>query len=113
MAEYSEWLTIKEIAGRMKVSPDTVYKYWRDLGGFKVGGVIRFDWERTRERLFAQPARNEKEMVLPVYERRSILSGRNGLSNTKGRQGRRSKTQAVFERIPDRYGLLAGMRGVS
>jgi len=104
-------LTIKQIAQRLQVAEDTVYKHWRELGGFKVGGSIRFDWERTRERLF-KGAEQEEKLVLSIYGGRAIPPGRR-IPDPKIRKGRRIRGSTIFERIPDRHGLLGGLSEIS
>lgn len=45
------WVGVEEIAVRLGVDPDWVYRRWRALGGIKLGTAqnspVRFDLERT------------------------------------------------------------------
>lgn len=93
-------LTIKQISRRLQVKEDTIYRHWRELGGFKVGGSIRFDWERTRQHLLEKAAREAKAMASSV----PAPPGRR-IPDPERRKGRRNRGETVLERIPDRYNL--------
>ena len=45
------WVSVEEVAVRLGVDPDWVYRRWRALGGIKLGTAqnspVRFDLERT------------------------------------------------------------------
>jgi len=49
----SDWdlLTVAEVAARLKVAPHWVYQHADDLGVFRVGKYLRFDWDRVRAQL--------------------------------------------------------------
>jgi hypothetical protein len=38
-----EILTVKEVAKTLKSSQAFVYKHYKDLGGLKISGIIRFN----------------------------------------------------------------------
>jgi len=38
-----EIITVKEVAKLVKSSQAFVYKHYKDLGGFKIAGIIRFN----------------------------------------------------------------------
>jgi hypothetical protein len=92
-AKISQFLTVKEMAERLRLSPATIYNKRHVLGGFKIGGSIRFDWDKTIERL-----REESE------QEASLVSTSHRLLMKPPRDRRRRKT--VYELIPDRHGLL-------
>jgi hypothetical protein len=46
-----ELLTVHDLATRLKVPRSWVYSHSADLGAYKLGKYLRFDWERVRERL--------------------------------------------------------------
>jgi hypothetical protein len=38
-----EILTVKEVAKTLKASPAFVYAHYKDLGGLKIAGIVRFN----------------------------------------------------------------------
>jgi len=46
-----ELLTVEDLATRLQVPRSWVYSHSADLGAYKLGKYLRFDWERVRERL--------------------------------------------------------------
>ncbi len=46
-----ELLTVEDLATRLRVPRSWVYSHSEDLGAYKLGKYVRFDWERVRERL--------------------------------------------------------------
>lgn len=44
-------LTLRELCGFLNVSKDYAYRNWRDWGGFKLGGQIRFTEKRIAEKV--------------------------------------------------------------
>ena len=49
--ETQELLTVEDLAALLKVPRSWVYSHSGDLGAYRLGKYIRFDWERVRERL--------------------------------------------------------------
>jgi hypothetical protein len=49
--EAQELLTVDDLATRLQVPRSWVYSHSEDLGAYKLGKYVRFDWERVRERL--------------------------------------------------------------
>jgi hypothetical protein len=45
--EFSEMLTVQEIAKRLRVAPSWVYGHADDLGAYRLGKYLRFDWNRV------------------------------------------------------------------
>jgi excisionase family DNA binding protein len=70
----SEYLTLAEVAKLLKISHSTAYAHWRELGGIKIGGLIRFR-RSAIERLFEENEERET-MVLSKDDRRGVSSGR-------------------------------------
>lgn len=98
-----EILTLTEMAERYKISPKTLYNHWRELGGFKVAGRIRFDARVTHDRIL-EGSQKQKEMVLSIPKGRNYLSGW-GISNkAKGVRWRDGRTGGV-KRSPSAFGL--------
>jgi hypothetical protein len=89
-------MTIEQMAEKVQLSKFTLYQHWQALGGFKVCGAIRFDWNVTRERLF-QTIQEEHRGILPKHQRR-VLPGKN------------KRNRPFYERTPDRHGLLENER---
>jgi excisionase family DNA binding protein len=48
-------LNVKQLAERLGVSRDTVYRHADEWGVLRVGGVLRFDWEAVQARLRTPP----------------------------------------------------------
>ncbi len=48
------FLTVNEVANYLKVPVSTVYRYWKQLGGVKIGRYIRIAQETIDEHLMAQ-----------------------------------------------------------
>lgn len=46
-----EFLTVEDLAGRLRVPRSWVYSHSGDLGAYRLGKYLRFDWERVLERL--------------------------------------------------------------
>jgi hypothetical protein len=51
--EDSQILTVQEVAERLRVAPSFVYGHADQLGAYRVGKYLRFDWNRVTERLRA------------------------------------------------------------
>jgi len=49
-------LTVEEIAAKLRVKPSWVYTHADQLGAFRLGKYLRFDWNRVQERLAADSA---------------------------------------------------------
>ena len=48
----SDWpLTVSEIAERLRVGRKWVYEHADQLGAYRAGKYLRFDWDRVKERL--------------------------------------------------------------
>lgn len=93
-AKISRFLTVKEMAERLRLSPATIYNKRHVLGGFKIGGSIRFDWDKTIERL-QEGSEQEASFVSTSHNRLM-----------KPPRDRRSRRKTVYELDPDRHGLL-------
>jgi len=106
-----EWLTVKEISKRLKLSEITVRKRWRSLGGVKVLGSIRFEWEKTLGSIL-EKNQEGNQVVLSVRDQGKGIPGR-GVFNQERSRDRRSRRKAYFERVPDRHGLLGNIAKVS
>lgn len=98
-----EILTLTEMGERYKISPKALYNHWRELGGFKVAGRIRFDAQVMHDRIL-KASQEQKEMVLSVSKARDYLSGR-GISKQARRDRRRTRGTEVIERPPSAFGL--------
>jgi hypothetical protein len=105
------FLTIKQMARRLQITEKTVYRHWREFGGFKVGGAIRFEWEPTRDRLLKK-AKEEGSILLPIHQGWRISPGR-GISHPSRREGGRGRRANVLKLVPDRHNLWGGMPEVS
>ena len=46
-----DFLTVAELATRLRVRTSWVYKHAGDLGAYRLGKYIRFSWERVLDRL--------------------------------------------------------------
>lgn len=46
-----ELLTVVDLAARLQVPRSWVYSHSDDLGAYKLGKYLRFDWERVLDRL--------------------------------------------------------------
>ena len=46
-----ELLRVADLAKRLQVPRSWVYSHSEDLGAYKLGKYLRFDWERVLERL--------------------------------------------------------------
>jgi len=88
----TQFMTVKEIAERFKLSEITIRKKWRLLGGFKVLGVIRFDLERTLECIWKK---NEEEASFSLPSQGPWVK--------PPRDRRQRKT--ICELVPSRHGL--------
>jgi hypothetical protein len=44
-------LKVDDLAARLQVPRSWVYSHAADLGAYRLGKYLRFDWERVRERL--------------------------------------------------------------
>ena len=86
-------LTVKELAQQYRISGATVYAHWRELGGFKIAGSIRFDGDLIRDRLF-QENQEGNQVVLSVYGRRDLPSG-GRIPHSAGGTGRGKREQKV------------------
>ena len=51
----AEFLTVEEVAGRLRLKPSWVYKHADELGCYRLGKYIRFYWPRVLERLEGAP----------------------------------------------------------
>jgi excisionase family DNA binding protein len=46
-----ELLTVEDLATLLRVPRSWVYSHSGDLGAYRLGKYLRFEWERVRERL--------------------------------------------------------------
>jgi|KBSMisStandDraft_5_1062788.scaffolds.fasta_scaffold1495191_1 excisionase family DNA binding protein len=44
-------LTVPEVAERLRVGTKCIYEHADQLGAYRVGKLLRFDWEHVKERL--------------------------------------------------------------
>jgi excisionase family DNA binding protein len=58
-----ELLTVEDLAALLRVPRSWVYSHSGDLGAYKLGKYLRFDWERVRERL-AKLGRQPNDPIL-------------------------------------------------
>ena len=98
-----EILTLTEMAERYKISPKTLYNHWRELGGFKVTGRIRFDARVTHDCLL-EASHKQEEMVLSISKTRNHLPGRGVSDQARSIRGRSGRTEVV-KRPPSAFGL--------
>lgn len=47
----NEFMTVGDVAKRLQVPPSWVYSHAQELGAYKLGKYIRFDWERVTRHL--------------------------------------------------------------
>jgi hypothetical protein len=59
MNSSDEFLTVEELAVRLRVKPSWVYGHADSLGAYRLGKYLRFDWGRVRERLSQVSARTD------------------------------------------------------
>jgi excisionase family DNA binding protein len=50
-ATYQDFLTVSEVAARLRVKSSWVYQHADDLGAYRLGKYLRFSWDRVLERL--------------------------------------------------------------
>jgi hypothetical protein len=50
-ATYEDFLTVSEVAAKLRVRPSWVYEHADDLGVYRLGKYLRFSWDRVLERL--------------------------------------------------------------
>ena len=50
-ARQEELLTVEDLATLLRVPRSWVYSHSGDLGAYRLGKYLRFEWERVRERL--------------------------------------------------------------
>jgi hypothetical protein len=65
----SELLTVDEVAAKLRVPRSWVYSHADELGVFRAGKYLRFDWAIVRERLAAgilQDAGVPKQPAVPI-----------------------------------------------
>lgn len=98
-----EILTLTEMAERYKISSKALYNHWREFGGFKVAGRIRFDAKVTHDCLL-EASQKQKEMVLSISKARDHLP-RRGLSDQARSIRRRNRGTEVVKRSPSAFGL--------
>jgi excisionase family DNA binding protein len=46
-----EFLTVQEVADRLRVKVSWVYAHADDLGAYRLGKYLRFSWARVLERI--------------------------------------------------------------
>jgi excisionase family DNA binding protein len=46
-----DFLTVSEVATRLRVKNSWVYQHADDLGAYRLGKYLRFSWDRVLERL--------------------------------------------------------------
>jgi hypothetical protein len=96
-------LDLGEAADFLKVSESWLYKHWRDVGGKKLGGHLRFPCkEDLYERLFGK---REGVSLRLLDEGRTILESTRVVSNEKsGAQRRRKKEGGIKKSSVDNSG---------
>jgi len=71
-----QFLTVEEIAARLGVPRIWVYAHADELGVIRLGKYLRFDWERTRALLWAQPTPKFGVLNEPATPKFGVLSTR-------------------------------------
>ena len=101
-------MTPEEVARYLQLSLSWIYKHWRDLGGVKLGGSIRFpSKEELHERLFGKGPGEKNRLHLQG----SALHG-NLVQNQNRGQASRIQNKGGAEKpaagsvFTDRHGLL-------
>jgi len=103
-------LKISDIAAMFDQPKTWVYRHWRDLGGFKLGGKIFFRLDKLEkiilklENVSQQiPDQIRGPVAVPLQpENQNVLGS--GISNQEGSPKRRSQRKAFFH--ANRHGLL-------
>lgn len=106
-----ELLTAIDIAKIIKASKWFVYKHYKSLGGFKIGGLIRFEKEaffnKLKEVIENDSLQTPGVMEIRFLETRSQASEKR-ISHQGGSADRRSNGQKKSQR--DEYGLHKALR---
>ena len=104
-----EFLTPREIAKILKVSPEWVYKHAKEYGGVKIGRLVRFSkkiFNKIIEEVISGglPASQQLDVRLRE-EQQEIPGGR--IQNSSGGSG--SGGQSKNNSTKDKYGLLKAL----
>ena len=93
-------LKVKQVAKKLNISPRTVYKRQKELGGFKpVGGCLRFDPEVIDGIVLGPRA---ETLAIPIQTQRDKIYRQRILDKERFRRGgggRKKETFALVVRI--------------
>ncbi len=113
-ADKMKFLQIPAVAALFGVSESWVYRHWREIGGFKLGGRVMFRLDKLEAYIIGledgYQVHNEERppLEIPLYEKRQVTSGP-GISDGDRSKGRRSQSEAYT--INNCHGLPIGCRG--
>ena len=107
MAE--EFLTPKEVAEILKVSPEWVYKHAKEYGGVKIGRLVRFSkrvFNKVIEEVISGSLPASQQLDVRLCEKyQEIPGGR--IPDSPGSSGSRSESKNNGTK--DKYGLLKAL----
>jgi hypothetical protein len=81
-ADYEGFLTVSEVAARLRVRSSWVYEHADDLGVYRLGKYLRFSWSRVLERL--EHRDTETSHVGPSTQRPVPLGTKQKTYNARG-----------------------------
>jgi hypothetical protein len=102
-------ISLKEAAGRMAVSERWLRDHWRENGGTKAFGAIKFFEDLVEARLQAE--RQKAALLLQVPSEPDNLPGRWGYQLQRGRS-RRGPSQVKSRVISNRHGVFDDPHGI-
>jgi excisionase family DNA binding protein len=100
-------LTVQEVSQILAVSRDFIYVHWRELGGVKIGGLIRFSPQSLEDYVNALQEKTKESvgMVREGDDRRRSRIKEDFNQNRREKMGGRTK-KTPKDKTEDRHNLF-------